>query len=53
MFIGCRCLLLFTNMQLSCKHVGDVVSTWAKFYGHIYHMCPVTLCKSSSLYNVL
>ena len=27
--------VLFKNMQFSCKHCGDGVSTWAKFDGHI------------------
>ena len=32
-----RCMLLFTNMLLSCVCCSDGVSTWAKFDGHIYH----------------
>ena len=39
--ISCGCLLLFTNMKLSCKHVGDGISTWTKFDDHIYHRYPV------------
>ena len=31
----CGCVLLFKNMQFSCKHCGDGVSTWEKFDGHI------------------
>ena len=38
--ISCGYMLLFMNMQLSCKQVSDVVSTWAKFDGHIYHGYP-------------
>ena len=48
MLISCECLLLFTNMYLSCKHVSDGVCTWAKFDGHIYRRCSVILCKSIS-----
>ena len=33
--ISCGCMLLFTNVQFSCKHGGDGVSTWAKFDVHI------------------
>ena len=32
-------------MQLSCKHGGDEVGTWAKFDGHIYHCYPVIMQK--------
>ena len=32
---------------LSCICAFDVVSTWAKFDGHIYHGYPV-ICKSIS-----
>ena len=46
--ISCGCMLLFTNMSLSCKHLSDGVSTWAKFDDHIY-----LLYKKSLLYNVL
>ena len=45
--ISCGCLLLFTNMYLSCVHVSDGVSTWTKSDGHIYHGHPV-ICKSIS-----
>ena len=34
--ISCGCLLLFTNMQLSCKHVNGGVNTWTKLGGCIY-----------------
>ena len=34
--IDCGCMLLFTNIEFSCKHGGEGVSTWAKFDGHIY-----------------
>ena len=34
--ISCGCMLLFTNMSLSCKHLSDGVSTWAKFDDHNY-----------------
>ena len=43
--ISCRCMLLFKNMQLSCKYASDGVSTWTKFDGHIYYGYPV-ICKS-------
>ena len=40
--ISCACMLLSTNMQFSCKHGGDGVSTLAMFNGHI---CPVIMQK--------
>ena len=45
--MSCGCMLLFTNMSLSSECANDVVSTWAKFDGHIYHGYPV-ICKSIS-----
>ena len=33
--ISCGCVLLFTNMQFSCKCGVYGVSTWAKFDGRI------------------
>ena len=45
--ITCGCVLLFTNKQFSCKHHGDMLSTWAKFDGRTYHWYPV-ICKSRS-----
>ena len=47
LIISCGCLLLFTNIKLSFKHVSDGVSTWAKFDGHIYHGYPV-ICEGIS-----
>ena len=41
---SCGCMLLFTDMQFSCKHGGGGVSTWAKFDGHI---CP---CYYANVY---
>ena len=43
----CGCVLLFTNFKLSCKHVNDGVSTWAKFEGRICHGYPY-VCESIS-----
>ena len=44
--ISCGCMLLFTNMSLSFKHLSDGVSTWANIYIYL-------LYKKSPLYNVL
>ena len=37
--ISCGCMLLFTNMQFSCKHDGYGISTCD------VHICPVIMLK--------
>ena len=38
--ISCACMLLFTNMQFSCKQSGEEVSTWANLMVVSYAKVP-------------